>query len=260
MANNNWLGAAEAVIQVGSFQITAVSGTPSDTEYFITIGADTVSVVGDTDVNTTAANLNTALNDSTNPYFSTITWTVSTDTITGTADTAGLPFTAVSSVVGGTGTIGAYSVVTAATGPNHWDNARNWSVAVPVSTDTVIIEKSDVSIAHGLAQSAVTLAELIIRKDFTGRIGLKEREFATNANGSTSTATKDEYKDQYLAISATLLSIGENFSGRPQNGSSMVKIDLGSVQSEVTVHETAGSSTEGQGNRSKPDDDSSTRT
>lgn len=245
MAQKKWIGAADAIAQVDTVQITAVSGTPSDTEYFITINGDTVSVVGDTDVNTTATNLQVALAASTNPYFSSITWTVVTDTITATAGSPGNPFTATSSVVGGTGTIGAVTNVTASSGPNDWDVARNWDGGVvPVSTDDVIIEKSAVSITHGLDQSAVTLTSMIVNKDFTGRIGLKEREFSTSSDGGTSSPLKDEYKDQYLQIGVTTLSLGENFTERPQTGSTMVKIDLGAVQSEVTVHGTAGTSFE----------------
>ena len=242
MATKKWIGAAEAVAQVGTFVITAVSGTPSDTEYFIDINGDTVSVLGDTDVDTTAAALQVALEASTNPYFSNIDWTVATDTITATAGTAGVPFTAVSSDVGGTGTIAAYSATTASDGPNNWASTRNWSDGVvPVSTDTVYIEDSAISITDGLAQSAVTLTELVIKASFTGRIGLIGA-FATSANGATTTAVKDEYKAQYLAISATTLSIGEKETGRPQDGSKMIKLNLGSNQATVTVHDTASTS------------------
>jgi hypothetical protein len=244
MADNKWIGAANAVIQVGTFQVTAVSGTPSDTEYFITIGGDAVSVVGDTDVNTTAAALQVALEASTNPYFSGITWTVATDTISCTAQVAALPFTAVSSDVGGTGTIGAYSATTAATGPNHWDNARNWSVAVPVSTDNVIIENSAISITHGLDQASVTLASLKIKKSFTGRIGLRANAFSSTASGNTTNAAKNEYKEKYLKIGATLLDIGEDETTRPQNGSTLVKINIGTIASTITVHGTASTSYE----------------
>lgn len=237
MADKKWIGAADAIAQVDTTQVTAFDAA---TTYILTINGDTVSVVGDTDVDTTAAALQAACAASSNPYFSSITWTVLTDTITATASSPGNPHTIVSSVSGGTGTIGAVTNTTASSGPNDWNVARNWDTGVvPVSTDDVIIEKSAVSITHGLDQSAVTLASLIIRKDFTGRIGLKEHEFASTTDGATTDPSKDEYKDTYLQISATLLDIGENFSGRPQSGSSLVKIDLGSVVSTVTVHETA---------------------
>lgn len=242
MAEKKWLGVADPVAQVDTIQVTLFDVT---TTYIITINTDTVSVLGDTDEDTTAANLQAALEASTNPYFVNIDWTVTTDTITATAGAAGNPHTITSSVSGGTGTIGAVTNVTASSGPNDWDVARNWDTGtVPVSTDDVIIESGSAPITHGLDQSAVTLASLTIKLTYTGRIGLLEKGFTQSSDGATFTALKDEYKDQYLQIGATVLSIGENFSGRPQTGSTMIKIDLGSVLSAVTVHETANSSFE----------------
>lgn len=240
MASVKWQGTADAVAQVDTFQITAVSGTPSDTSYIITINTDTVAVDGDTDVDTTAAALQVALEASTNPYFSSIAWTVTTDTITATANAAGDPNTFTTSVVGGTGTISGLTSVAASSGPNDWDVARNWDTGVvPVSTDDVIIEDGVSPITHGLDQSAVTLTSLTIRKSYTGIIGLKEKEFATSSDGKTTTAVKEEYRDQYLQISVTTLVIGEDFTGVSQDGSTLIKIDLGSIVSDVTVHDTA---------------------
>lgn len=242
MADIKWIGSADPIAQVETTQITAFDAA---TTYKITIGGDVVSVLGDTDEDTTAAALQAALTASTNPYFASITWSVSTDTITGIAKSAGDPFTATSSVTGGSGTIGAVTSVTASSGPNDFDVARNWDGGVvPVTGDDVIIENSSISITHGLGQSAVTLASLKITKDYTGRIGLKEQQFAQNSNGSQSTGTKNEYRTQYLKISATILSIGENFTNRAQTGSAMIKVDLGAVVSTVTVHDTATSSFE----------------
>lgn len=242
MADRRWIGAADPIAQVDTTQVTAFDAA---TEYKITIGGDVVSVLGDTDVNTTAAALQAALAASTNPYFSSITWSVLTDTITATAKDPGNPFTAVSSVIGGIGTIGAVTSVTASSGPNDWDVARNWDGGVvPVSTDDVIIENSSISITHGLDQNAVTLASLTVTKDYTGRIGLQENKFATNSNGSQTTLVKNEYREQYLKISATNLSVGENFTNRVQSGSGLIKINLGIVVSTVVVHDTATSSSE----------------
>ncbi len=240
MATRIWIGAAEAVKQVDTVQITAVSGTPSDTTYTITINGDVVSVVGDTDVNTTATALQVALAASLNPYFKSIVWTVATDTVTGTALTAGDPNVFAESVTGGTGTIGAVTSVTASDSPNKWDSARNWDGGVvPITADDVILEDSAISITDGLAQTAVTLASLTIRSSYTGIVGLRENAFATSADGKTANVAKDEYRAQYLAIKSTLVSLGENFTGLTKTGSGMIKIDLSTAQSEVTVHSTA---------------------
>ena len=101
-----WIGGADAVSQVATTQITAFDAA---TTYKVTIGGITVSVAGDTDADTTAAALKAALSGSDHPYFTAITWTVATDTITGTAATAGVPFVFSTSATGGTGTISAYS-------------------------------------------------------------------------------------------------------------------------------------------------------
>lgn len=246
MAENKWLGVADPVAQVDTVQILTVDATPANNTFTITINTDTVSVVGDTDVNTTASNLQVALAASTNPYFANITWSVVTDTITGTASAPGNPQTFTSSVTGGgTGTIGSVTSVTASSGPNDWDVARNWDLGtVPVNGDDVIIESGAASITHGLNQSAVTLASLTVKLTFTGRIGLLEKGFTQSSDGGTFSPLKDEFKDQYLQIGATVLTLGENFSGRPQIGSRLIKINLGSVLSAVTVHETASSSFE----------------
>ena len=242
MAERKWIGAADAIAQV---DIVNITGFDENTTYTLTINGDSVSVEGITDGQITATALQVACSASTNPYFSSITFTVNSNTVTLTASSPGNPHTVASSVDGGTGTIGAVTNTTASSGPNDWDVARNWDGGVvPVSTDDVIFEVSDVDVTHGLNQSAVTLASLTFKKDYTGRVGLKEHAFATNSDGGTTDPAKDEYKDQFLQIGATILVLGENFTGRNQSGSTLIKIDLVTVLSTVTVHETAGSSFE----------------
>lgn len=244
MANKKWLGVADPIAQVDTIQILTFDAA---TTYKITINGDVVSVLGVTSVDGTAAALEAALTASTNPYFSSITWTVLTDTITATASSPGNPQTLASSVTGGGGTIGAVTNTTASSGPNDWDVARNWDTgSIPVNGDDVIIESGTIPITHGLDQSAVTLDSLTIKLSYTGRIGLKEKDFTQSSDGVTTTPLKDEYKDQYLQIGATELAIGENFSSKSQAGSTLIKIDLGSVQSAVTIHGTATSSFETQ--------------
>lgn len=246
MAEVKWLGVADPIAQVDTIVIFTFDAA---TTYTVTINTDIVEVVGITDADTTAAALHAALVASTNPYFANITWTILTgegaDTITATASSPGNPHTFSTSVSGGTGAITGPNSITASSGPNDWDVARNWDTGtVPVSTDDVIIENGSTPITHGLDQSAVTLDSLTIKLSYTGRIGLKEKDFAQSSDGSTFTALKEEFKDQYLQIGATLLSVGENFTSRPENGSNLVKIDLGSVLSTITIHETGTSSFE----------------
>jgi hypothetical protein len=106
-----------------------------------------------------------------------------------------------------------------------WSVTTNWSGSVvPVTGDTVYIQNSAVSITAGLAQSAVTLAALYIDQTMTGTIG-------------TASA--------YLQIGATLCTIGNpSLSSIASNGSTRIKLDFGSVQTAVTIINTASSSTE----------------
>ena len=243
MATKYWLGTAVGVAQVDTVQITADDAA---TTYEITINDVVVSVLGSgTGVNNTAAALQVALEASTNPYFTQITYTVTTDTITFTADNAGAPFIATSSVTGGAGTIGGVTNTTASAGPNDWSTANNFSDSiVPVSGDTVIIRDNAINIAYGLAQSAVILTELIIDKTYTGKIGLDYRKFATSADGATVDATEEEYRTIYLEISATDLKIGQAFGSGSPTGSTRLMIDLGSNVSTIEIFGTANTSSE----------------
>jgi len=247
MATKYFLGTATTVAQVA----TITFGTyDTSTTRSITIGGVSVSRA-DSGGTLTAAltSLASDLNASTHPYFSAITWSSSATQITGTADTAGVPFVMTGAVSGGTGTVsdsGAMTTTTAAAGPNIWSTASNWSDgAVPTGSDTVIIKDIDTNIVYGLDQSSVTLTLLNIHKSYTGKIGLDRTVFATSADGETSSATaKPEYRDTYLKISATTLKIGENYSQSTPNGSQRIKINLGSNASTTEIYGTAQSSSE----------------
>jgi hypothetical protein len=136
-----------------------------------------------------------------------------------------VPFTVASSVSGGTGTIGAVSTTTAATGPNFWDDADNWSGdTVPVDTDDVVFDFGSVSVLYGLDQSAISLTSFKINKSYSGTIGLPE----SNANGYS------EYRDTYLKIDSASTEIGAGDG----NGSGRIKIAAGTVVCEMTIMDT----------------------
>lgn len=140
------------------------------------------------------------------------------DTITMTADTAGVPFTiSVSENTVGTGAL-SNAATTANAGPNDWSTATNWDTgAVPVNTNDVIVDLTFGSIYYGFAQSGVTLATLRIINSVTGTLGLPE----VNAAGYP------EYRTTYLTIGATVLTI--------DCLSSRVKIDNSSIQTAASV-------------------------
>lgn len=237
MTTLRWQGGAPAVAQVSSATITGYDAT---TTYTITIGNATVSVLGTGGTaTTTAVALLAALQASTIPQFLEVAWTnPSGAIITGTAVTAGVPFTATSSVSGGSGTFGSFSTSVTSSGPNDWSTAANWSTgAVPVSSDTVYIDQTNYDVFYGLAQSSVTLTALIIGANFesgtngTGTIGLPK----TNTGAATGVSAYPEYRPDYLAIGATTLSIGYGNG----TGSGRIKINTGSAQTALTQYTSA---------------------
>ena len=228
MATREWLGRAKARAEVQTIQVTAYDAA---TTYIITVNGKSVTAIAAGSVNATATALASAWNAATEAEFAEITASANTDTVTLTHDTAGVPFTVTTDESGGTGTIGNPSTTTAATGPNHWDDASNWSGgAVPVNSDDVYVA-SPVAILYGLDQSAVTLASLTIAASFTETIGLPKTRFS----GYT------EYRDDYLQISASTVKIGV---GEGQ-GSGRIKLNLGSVQAAIEVRKSAASAETG---------------
>lgn len=226
MANQLWRGDATAVAQVATVTVTAFDVT---TIYSININGKLVSVLGITSAAGTAAALQTALAASGILEFLEVTWTYpgSGAVITGTAATAGVPFTATSSVSGGTGTIGAVTTTVTSTGPNDWNTASNWSTGtVPVNADVAWLQNSASSILYGLAQSGVTLTAINQDSTFTGTVGLPRN----NLSGYV------EYRPTYLAIGVTTLNVGTN----PGIGAGCgrFKINLGSVQSAINIFST----------------------
>ena len=242
MATNYWVGASGTLAQTGTITVTAYDAA---TTYAVIIGGITVSVVGSGGTTTTVATaLTTALNASVYPYFSYITWSSVGAVITATSDVAGMPFTLTTSETGGAGTIGDYVATVANAGPQDWASTGNWSLgAVPVSTNDVVIQDSASQILWGMDQSAVVLNSLTIKKTFTGKIGLNRLSFATNATGTTTTASDTipytEYRPIYLSISATTVQIGENFGPSSPAGSGRIMLNLGTDPSTVIIHSTA---------------------
>lgn len=238
MATLIWRGDADAVAQVST-------ATPANVEvddiFTLTCGGTSVSFTATVaDEANVTAGLTAAWNASTAPELAEITATDSTTHVTLTGDTAGVQFTVTGSAVNGgvvdTQTL-SMATPTAAAGPNVWSTAANWSTgAIPVDDDDIIIEDSDVDILYGLDQSAITADSLTIKASYTGQIGLAE----TNSDGSTSYV---EYRDTHLKISPDVIDIGEGDG----DGSAMIKLDAGTVQTALTVYKTGTAAEENYG-------------
>lgn len=112
---------AAAVAQVSTGVIGGLDATPANNSFTVTIGGIAITVPGDTDVATTAAALRSALNASKHPNFAVITWSGTGGNIIGTADQAGIPFTARLTKNGtGSATVTDFVLTTANAGVHKW--------------------------------------------------------------------------------------------------------------------------------------------
>lgn len=243
MASIRWIGRAQAIAQVNTVTMAGagdwvtgdtVTLTINDKALVVTVGAS----LTDADVAITVKEAweNETLTDTTASYtpadggqdiieHSLITATVSGDVVTLTADTPGVPFTlTVTETTSGDETATG-AVATAATGPNHWDNADNWSTgSVPTTGDDLFFDNSDVSVLWALGQSSVDPASITIYQSYTGDIGLPK----TNPAGYV------EYFGDYLEIDVNTLVIGRDNG----TGSGRIKIDSGSNTTAIIVENT----------------------
>lgn len=242
MATTYWRGDAPAVAQVDSF---TPGGTIEVGDIFIvTINGKAVSYSA---TGTTVASVCTGfaavLTASTIQEFQEITWADATTTITGTAVTAGKPFTATATTTesnGGAADAQTFvrAAVTANSGPNDIAVAANWSGGVVPTNEDVVVEGTDSSLLYNLsAQSAETWASLTVKQNFTGRIGLPR----TNTDGGTGTDSYLEYRATYLTVGITTITIGSG----PGAGSGRIKINNGSVATTITVLNTGSSLDDG---------------
>jgi hypothetical protein len=124
----------------------------------------------------------------------------------------------------------AIGTLVASSGPNHWDEAKNWIPAgLPANGDDVVFEDTGADCLYGLLQSAVTLASLTISMAWQNRkLGLPH----------ISRSGYREYREQQLTIGCSVVLIGT------QNGTgpSRVYLDTGTVATAITIRNTGSSS------------------
>lgn len=104
-----------------------------------------------------------------------------------------------------------------------WDVAANWSLAaVPGAGDDVYLEHSTQSVTTGFNPATpATYASLNIAQSYTGQIG-----DSTN----------------YLQVESSIVRIGYNDGPGSPQGSTLIKLDLGTVTTAITVEDTKASS------------------
>lgn len=222
------LGGAAAVAQV---TYATPAGTIEAGDLFrFQIGNKVLTIAStSTSVASIVTQLVSAWNASTEPEYMEVTAAASgSSAVSLTANTPGKPFTVSTTTVESNGstsdnqTFTTTTAGTASAGPNHWDTAGNYdSNTVPVSSDDVYIEGHAVDILYGLNSSSVVLETLNIAQNYTGRIGLPER----NAGGYP------EYRETYLNVASKVVRIGYGTGA----GSGRLKLNTGSTQASATA-------------------------
>lgn len=203
MAVNRWLGHAAPVAQV----VTLTVGSATSGHTFVTTiaGAPISYAAGSGETTSTvAAAIKALLAASTDPRFTEVTWTVDAAVITGTAKTAGKPFTVSES---GTGTY-TLATATASSGPNHYGNGTNWSQGAEPQTGEDVLIDGGPDILWGLEnQAASDFASLRILASFTGRVGLPYRD---------ESGDYVQYRGRRLAVATAVpVTIGEGEGSGP---------------------------------------------
>ncbi len=219
-----WVGSAPSISQVetDTFSVTWIIGE----KITITVGSKAYAyLITSTVIATFLPLLSTALNaldTSLYPEFAEITWLGAGTTLTATAKTPGKPFTYSISTNSAAGVI-TPAATTASSGPEDWSAAANWSLgAVPLVTDTVIIDREGASIRYGLPTAGPTLGSIrCIARKVT--LGLPE----TNSDGTPYA----EYRNTSLAVGCTTFYMNSPSCQR-------FKINFLAVQTTVTVDAT----------------------
>ena len=249
MANEIWIGAAQDVAQVvnctvgGTWATADILRCTIGGQAFIDVTVGTASAT--TDV---AAILANAINasDLTSPLadesytmagqasgeFLDVIASVSGSTVILTSSIAGVDFTATFSVVSSTsGTFGAVSTPTAATGKNWFDNTANWeSGSVPGSGDVAVFANGSVDCIRGLDTPAA-LAGVTRLGSYTGNIGLAK------TNKTRTGYPYPEYRNRFLDVpsAAAVIRIGDG-SG---TNTGRTCINNGSTTAFYYVNDTA---------------------
>lgn len=202
MSSKYWVGNA---VSIQDLWTVSLSGTVVSQTYSMIINGKSVTYTagGSDTVTIILAALAAAWNASTITEFTEATAAAlpvggpyTSMTITG--DAAGNPMT-ISVATGGAATF-SIAHTTAATGPNDFGNAQNWSTGtVPANSDTLIFDNGKINCCFGLSTSLTGLS-IYINPGYTGQIGLP----FTNSN---SQSTYAEYRTRFLTVAGGTLTV-----------------------------------------------------
>lgn len=227
---NFWLGRADptyhtftitfATTATGTGTATITHGTKTVTHTYANL--DTAAVI--------AAAVYAALNASTIPEFSEISWTYpgTGAVVTGTYIEPGVPGEISAATTGGTGTTVAVANVIAPTGPNFINNAANFSLGLPDGTHDVIFQDGPACL-YGFASSGWTADPNVIwRGSYTEAFGLP-RYRSPGSSGQSYLEFRKRFFDLPGALNVIGIGDGE--------GPSMVNVSLEDA-SELRVYNT----------------------
>src|SRR3990172_3486273 len=197
----SWRGDAPAVAQVATITVAGTWATNDIANLIINGKIVTFTVGGTQTAAAVVTGLVAAWNASLVAEHAEVTAADGAgDTITLTADTAGVPFTVTTSetTVGDGALSGAATVVSS--GPKDASTLANWSGgALPGNGDTVVFENSSADCLYGLeALTAVTGAIIKRSMTHTGKVGLP----SWNANGYV------EYRPRFFKIGFASADLG----------------------------------------------------
>lgn len=172
MATVTWVGRQRARAQRGTLTVGTADTGGTIT---VTVGGRKSVIITPTTTNTTttATEIAEACAASAEPEFAEITWESATNVVTFTGPDDGAPIT-VAKTDGGSNSTTLVLSATAPLSPHDVGDAANYSGnALPTGGDTLVFEASDVDAKYNAAAlTGVTLAAVIRRASFTGRLGL----------------------------------------------------------------------------------------
>lgn len=197
MADNVWRGDAQPVAQEGTLTFT---GTLTNADWYeVIINRKRVRLTIDTSAVTTLAEAAAALKELIDEFavteFREVTWnyTAGDAFLTPVAADPGVPHTITTDNNGGATAALTYAQTVASSGPEHADEARNWSLGtLPANTETIIFPADSGPCRYGLSFTGVTPAALRI---YSRVVGLPDR--TTDGEGGYV-----EYRDKALAFAA----------------------------------------------------------
>jgi len=226
----------DEVAAVNEQQTVTLTGTPTGGTFTLTFDGQTTGTIV---YNASSGTLDTALEALSNIGASDLTvsgsaggpWVVTFGGSLAATDVALMTGNA-GSLTGGTAQTLTVDEETASSGPNHWDDAANWSPSgVPATADHVRFEVGSSECLYGLDQNAVTLASLHIAMTWTGKLGLPR----INESGY------HEYRTRELTCGITSLIVGTG-SG---SGPTKVALNTEAIATTITVRDSGGSSETG---------------